>query len=197
MVPFEELQELWQSQPPRLPAAFDVRGLTEELRRFGRNQTWINLIKLFLLAFVFLRMLDIFRWPPTAVFGAVLMFTGLLIYVVLDWRNQIGISRLDFSSPSMEFIRCAHRRLRHQLNPMRRLFWLIAICVGGGFNLIVSARSGRSGVGRIAEHLAASALPFIAYVIGARIREFRFRRECGAVLERLDALLRAMEEQSL
>ncbi len=196
MVRFEELQQLWQNQPPQAPAAFDVRGLTAELRRFGRRQTWINSLKVILLIATFVRILTRTREAPLGIAGVVLMYIGLTIYLVFDWRNQVGISRLDFSAPSVAFVRQARVRLQYQLNPMRRVFWLLAITVGGGFNLVLLAHPGGPLSTVIARHLTATALPFAAYVLGLKIRAFRFRRECGAVMERLEALIRTMEEQS-
>ncbi|SPE36102.1 conserved membrane hypothetical protein [Candidatus Sulfopaludibacter sp. SbA3] len=195
-VPFDELQELWQSQSSRLPLGIDASGLSSELRRFGRQQTWINLIKVAVLIRLFWRILTASHWAPLAVSGLLLMYVGLVTYLVLDWRNQIGLSRLNFSAPSVEFIRDARLRLQHQLNPMRRVFWLLVVTVGGGFNLMMLADHGSSLLGRISEHLIATTLPFGAYVLGQRIRQFRFKRECGAVMERLDTLLRELEEKS-
>src|ERR1035438_4418945 len=163
MARFEELQELWQSQPAQPPVGFDLRGLTEELRRFGRRQNWINGIKVAVLAYALVRLTMPSRGAPWAVCGTLLMSAGLATYLVLDWRNQIGLSRLDFSSPSVEFIRQAQERLQHQLNPMRRVFWLLVVSVGGGFNLILLARHGATLAQRIEEHLFATALPFAAY----------------------------------
>jgi hypothetical protein len=197
MVRFEELQQLWQNQPPQAPPAFDVRGLTAELRRFGRQQTWINSLKVILLLVTFVRILTRTHQAPVAIAGMVLMYIGMITYLVLDWRNQIGISRLDFSAPSVEFIRQARARLQHQLNPMRRVFWLLVITVGGGFNLLLLGHPPGPLSQVVALHLAATAMPFALYVLGLKIRTFRFRRECGAVMERLEALIRAMEEQPL
>lgn len=195
MVRFEELQELWQNQPAQAPFGFDVRGLTEELRRFGHQQNWINGVKVASLAYAVVRLMMGSHGAPWAVCGTLLMSAGLVTYLVLDWRNQIGLSRLDFSSPSVEFIRHAQERLQHQLNPMRRVFWLLVVSVGGGFNLILLARHGATLAQRIGEHLFATALPFAAYVFGLKVRQFRFKRECGAVMERLDTLLQALEEK--
>lgn len=196
MAPFEELQELWQNQTaPFVPSA-DLRGVAEQLRRFGRNQMWINGIKLVVLVCATFRLVTRFHWAPLAAGGAILMFSGLLLYLVLDWRNQIGLSRLDFSAPSVEFVRRTRERLRHQLNPMRKLFWVLVVTIGGGLNLILLARPEKPGLQRIADHVGVTALPFFAYVVGVKIREFRFRRECGAVLEKVESLLRHMGEQA-
>lgn len=193
MARFEELQELWQGQEETAPIPFDARGLSEELRSFGRRQTQINVLKAALMVVMLVRIVTRFHWSLLPACGAALMFAGLLRYLVLDWRNQIGISRLDFSSPSVEFVRDAYERLQHQLNPMRRHFWMLVLSIGGGLNLMLLQAHGASMSKRISEHLTATALPFVAYILGAKIREFRFRRECGAVLERLTGLLRAME----
>jgi hypothetical protein len=195
MVRFEELQQLWQNQPRQAVSGFDVRGLTEQLRRFGRQQAWINSLKVVLLVVTFVRMLTRSGEAALGIAGAVLMAIGLSIYLVLDWRNQIGISRLDFSAPSVDFVRQARERLRHQLNPMRRVFWLLVITVGGGLNMLLLAHPGAPLSRVIAGHLVATTLPFAAYVLGQKIRTFRFRRECGAVMERLEALVQTMEEQ--
>ncbi len=194
MVRFEELQQLWQNQAASAPAAFDARGLSKELRAFGRNQAWINSLKVAILAFAFVRIVTRLHWNLYSIAGVVLVYTGTVTYLVLDWRNQIGISRIDFSAPSMEFVRRAHERLRHQLNPMRRVFWFLILTVGGGANLLVRVPPVGTLAQQVWRHSVATAMPFAAYVLACRIREFRFRRECGAVLERLDALLRAMEQ---
>jgi hypothetical protein len=196
MAHFEELQELWQNQASPFVRPMDVRGVAEQLRRFGRNQMWINGIKLTLLVSLNFRLMSQAHWALLPVAGTILMFIGLLLYLVLDWRNQIGLSRLDFSAPSVEFVHRTRERLQHQLNPMRKLFWVFVVTIGGGFNLILMGRSQHSGAARIADHVGATALPFFAYVLGVRIREFRFRRECGAVLEKVDALVRNMEDQA-
>jgi hypothetical protein len=196
MAAFEELQDLWQQQPDRATVQFDARGLSEELRRFGRNQMWINGAKVLLTIFVFYRLMSRTHGSVQSICGTVLLLTGIVIYLVLDWRNQIGLSRLDFSAPSAEFVRLAYERLRHQLNPMKRVFWLEVVCMAGGLNLIILARPSLSPGLRIANHVGATALPFFAYLIGIKVREFRFKRECGAVMERLKALLQSLEEHA-
>ena len=195
MARLEELQQLWQSQPARGPAEFDLRGLTGQLRCFGRQQTYINSVKLILLAATFVRMTTEAGGRPLALGGIVLMYIGFVTYLVLDWRNQIGISRLDFSTASVEFVHQARERLRNQLDPMRRVFWLLVVTVGGGFNLLLFAQPHGPLVTVIALHMGATALPFAGFVWGIKIREFRFRRECGAVIERLEELVRALEEE--
>lgn len=197
MAPFEELQELWQKQPEPAPLAFDARGLTEQLRRFGRNQTCINLFKVAMLVWVFYRLLTHTHFAPLEVTGTALLFIGLVVYLVLDWRNQIGLSRLEFSAPSAEFVHKAHQRLCHQLNPMCRVLWLEVVCIAGGLNLILLSRPPASLAMRIGNHLGVTALPFAAYVFGEKIRAFRFKRECGAVMERLETLLHSLEEHQL
>ena len=196
MAPFEELQELWQTQAAPLATSLDVRGVAEELRRFGRNQMWINGVKLVVMVSMCASLVRKSQGAPLAVAGTILLFCGLLLYIVLDWRNQIGLSRLDFSAPSVEFVKGTRERLRHQLNPMHRLFWVFILTIGGGCNLLVLAGSVRSGAARIPDHVLATVLPFIGYAVGVKIRQIRFRRECGAVLEKVDTLLRNMENQA-
>jgi hypothetical protein len=192
-VPFEELQELWQSQRAPLLFSLDVRGVPEQLRRFGRNQAWINSFKLCLISYMSISLVAIRHWAPLAICGGLLFLGGLLLYLVLDWRNQIGLSRMDFSAPSVEFVQRAHQRLQQQLNPMRRLFWVFELSIGGGLILLLLSQPAHH---RIGDYIGAAALPFVAYVLGERIRRFRFRRECGAVLEKVESLLKTMESQA-
>ncbi len=145
---------------------------------------------------MFVRLMTIGYGSVLAIAGVALMYFGLVTYVVMDWRNQIGISRLDFSAPSVEFVHRARQRLQHQMNPMRKLFWFFLLTLGGGFNLFLLSRPRGTLTVMIVRHLTATTLPFASYVLGVKIREFRFRRECGAVMERLDTLVRALEERT-
>src|SRR5581483_10858770 len=152
-------------------------GLAGGLRRYGRQQNYINLVRVALVIFCLWGPILRFHWNPSAICGAVLIFGGMAIYLFLDWRNQIGLSRLDFSLPALQFIREARRRLQHQLNPMRRVFWLILVSVGGGLNLLEVAKPRAPLPQTIARHVLATALPFVAYAFVIKIRRFRFRKE--------------------
>jgi len=195
MVPFEELQELWQSQPTALaePAARRVTELTEAFRRYGRRQNYINVVRLGAVLFQIVWMLKTLRTPLTLCALALLVL-GESVYLFSDWRNQLGIARLNFTGPSLEFVRTAIQRLRDQRNPQH--FWLLVATVAGGMNLLVLARGQHfTLLERIASHLTACAGPFAAVVLGLKIRGRRWRYECLPLVERLREIERALEER--
>jgi len=199
MVPFEELQDLWQSQPAALAEldAHRAAELTEAFRRYGRRQNYINSVRLGLLLFLNVWVLKAPQGPLTVI-GLSLMALGLSIYLFTDWRNQLGIARLNFTEPSLEFVRSTLKRLFDQRDPMRPHFWLLVATLAGGMNLLVLARDPRlAPLERVAHHLSACAAPFAAYVLALKIRGKRWRYECLPLVERLRAIERALEESEI
>src|SRR5689334_709864 len=104
MVEFDELRHLWQSQDqPDTPRALDGRAMTEVLRKFHRRQTVVNCLRAVLLVFFLIWGPMHARNLPTLA-GVILFIIGAAIYLFVDWRNQIGIARLDFTRPSVDFV---------------------------------------------------------------------------------------------
>jgi hypothetical protein len=200
MVPFEELQELWQSQPAANaePAALRATELTEAFRRYGRRQNYFNVVRLGAVLFQIVWMLIKTLRTPLILCGLALLVLGESVYLFSDWRNQLGIARLNFTGPSLEFVRTSIQRLYEQRNPVRKHFWLLVVTVAAGMNLLVLA-SGQhfTLLERIAYHLTACATPFAAVVLGLKIRGKRWRYECLPLVERLRAIERALEERGI
>jgi hypothetical protein len=197
MVPFEELQELWQSQPTALapPNAVRAAELTEAFRRYGRRQNYINVFRLSAVLFQILWVLIKTIRTPLTLCGLALLVLGESVYLFSDWRNQLGIARLNFTEPSLEFVRTTIQRLFDQRNPVRQHFWLLVVTVAGGMNLLVLAKDRHFALlERIAYHLTACATPFAACVLGLQIRGKRWRYECLPLVERLRAVERALQE---
>lgn len=198
MVRFEELQDLWQNQQDRPAVHLDPRGLTDDLRRFGRRQTYINLAKVALIIadFTFLWVRQ--RHSLLAIAGGLVMLAGLVFYLFLDWRNQIGISRMNFSEPSVAFVHQALARLHQQRDPFEKCFWPLIISVSGGLNLLLWGTAGGAPLERqIVRHLTATALPFAAYAIGLKIRAKRYELECRPIETKLRTMLSALQERAL
>jgi hypothetical protein len=125
-----------------------------------------------------------------------LLVLGESVYLFSDWRNQLGIARLNFTGPSLEFVRTSIQRLSEQRNPLRRHFWLLVVTVAGGMNLLALARGQHfTLLERLAYHLTACAAPFAAVVLGLKIRGKRWRYECLPLVERLRAIERALQEK--
>lgn len=199
MVAIEDLQRLWQSQPVALAeskaAATRAAELTEAFRRYGRRQNYFNMVRLSLVVFQIVWVLIKARRMPVALCGQALLVVGESIYLFSDWRNQLGIARLNFTEPSLEFVRTTIQRLYDQRDPMRQHFWLLVVTLAGGLNLLFLANDYRFTLMQIvANHLTACATPFAAYVLGLKIRGKRWRYECQPLVERLRAVEQALEE---
>ena len=198
MVEFEELRHLWQSQAqPETALALDGRTMTEVLRKFHFRQTIINCVRagLLLFAVIFVPVKSHMAFAP--VLGVVLLTIGMTIYLVEDWRNQIGIARLDFSKPSADFVENSVQRLQDMRYPFRRTLWVFLTSAVAGMNLISWTPADHATLFRtVIMHANATAFPFFAYWLGVRIRAKRFDMECRPIMEKLAAMKHAMQEHS-
>jgi hypothetical protein len=199
MAPLEEFQELWQNQSTALlsPDTGRAAELTAAFRRYGRRQNYINAGRLGVVFFQIIWMLLKGRRTPLSLCGLALVALGESVYLASDWRNQLGIARLNFTEPSLEFLRTTIQRLYDQRDPMRRHFWFLVVTLAGGINLLVLDKPHVTLPGRIAWHLTGCATPFAAYVIGLKIRGMRWRHECLPLIERLRAMERGLEESEI
>jgi hypothetical protein len=200
MVPFEELKELWQNQPVALaePDALRAAELTEAFRRYGRRQNYFNIVRLGAVLFQIVWVLLKASRTPLNLGGLSLLVLGESVYLFSDWRNQLGIARLNFTEPSLEFVRTTLKRLFDQRDPMRPHFWMLVVTLAGGMNLLMLTKDGRlSTLERVAYHLTACATPFAAYVLGLKIRGRRWRHDCLPLVERLRDIERALQESEI
>src|SRR5262245_26586444 len=121
MAPFDELQTLWQSQnPPVAPAA--VAGA---FRRYGRRRDLINIAKVLMIAFVIVRILLRLRQEPLEMAAILLVLATAAIATAAEWRIQRRIARLDFSTPSIDFVRGTIAHLKAQRNPYHTPAYLL------------------------------------------------------------------------
>ena len=93
----EELRQLWQSQPQPPAAAADSRGMKAALRRFGRRQNLIYAVKAALMVALAWLSLSWLGHSVLTAMGAALFLSSALGLLFTDWRNQLGIARLDWS----------------------------------------------------------------------------------------------------
>lgn len=197
MVEFDELRQLWQKQAqPDYALALDGRAMREVLRRFHRRQTVINCLRASLLLFMAIFVPIRAHMAPAVVAGIAFLFVGAAIYLVEDWRNQIGIARLDFTKPSVGFVETSLRRLEDMRYPFRRTFWVFLVSVVCGMNLI-SWPHHSTVFKTVLMHTNATAFPFLAYWLAAKVRAKRFDLECRPIMEKLLAMRQAVEEQTV
>jgi hypothetical protein len=196
MAQFEELQQLWQQQPERAIALLDAAALSSAFRRYGRRHDLINVGKVILIACQLIFLVAQLRHRPLALFGACLADFSAILFLVSDWRTQRAIARLNFAEPSVGFLRTAIARLNAQRNPFRTREFYIAM---GGFwigcNLMFTSHWRQMTLLRAFTGVAfTTATPFAAYAFGRWVRGKRFEKECRPLIDRLESVLRTIEE---
>ena len=199
MAPFEELQQLWQSQPQVEPRALgaESRGMATALRRFRRRQYVINGVKLAAMLWMTWFLLSRLRLSVWSAIGVALFLAGFISALILDWRIQSAIARLDFTCPSAEFVDATLERLRDPNAPFRRNGWVCIALVAASVNVMYSrASAGQELSTRIASHAAITLFLAAAFALGLKVRAKRYAIEYRPLLERLAALKAAIEERA-
>ena len=195
MAQFEELQRLWLRQPQCPTLSGDAASLRGAFRRYGRRNDLIYLGKGIVIASLLILMMSLLRHRPIATFGACLaVFSGVLFFIS-DWRTQRAIARLNFASPSVEFLRSAIGRLEAQRDPFQTREFRIA---WGGFWIgcnLIFADKWYLMTPPLAIAILACIIGgyFVAYASARRVRGKRFQKECQPLIERLEVVLQTME----
>ena len=198
MAPFDELQTLWQSQAAAPAREFDPLLLRREFHKFGRRHDIINFIKLLLIVAVLVRAIVVFRHSPFVLLSTTMVLFFAIIALVAEWRIQRGIAKLDFSAPSLHFVRGAIEHMKAQRNPFHRREYVIlygAILIG--YNLITVALWDKLTVPRrISTHALATTFPLLLYALGRFVRAKRFNADYRPLIERLSMLHQRLEERA-
>ena len=194
MAPFEELQELWQNQPPPATRQPDGTALTRELERYGRKRNLINVVKTVLVLAQISWMIAQFRRTPLALAGALWIAAAEVVFIVLDWRRQWAIAHLNFLEPSLGFVERAVARLREDARLFRKQFSLVVLSIAAGMNLINLGTIHGSVAHRVAGHIESTAVAVLAWRLGAWLREKRVEVERRPLIAQLTALQRAFKD---
>jgi hypothetical protein len=193
MVQFEELQSLWQQSPA--PCAIP-EALTHDFRGYGRTQKIINIVKLVLVASLLGSGLLYVRHSPWTLAGVALIAAGAARLMAIDWHNQRELARIDFSEPSVDFVRHAISRLKTQRDPFRRQYRAFLLLIAVGMNAIYAGILRGPLPSRLIWHAAALLLPVAGYRLGMWVRRNRFDHECRPLIERLETLQAALENSN-
>jgi len=197
MTRFEELQEIWQSQPQDAAVTLDIRGTTDTLRRFGRRQNLINGGKaIFIFAqlcFCFYRL----GVSLTTVIGEGLFVAGLANLLLADWRAQISIAQLDFTSPSVSFIEDALERMRDPNAAYRKRLGLNLLLVCIGYNILEISRLTAATFwrGLLVQGGVTALLVVLVFTVGLTFHAKRCEMEYRPIKARLTAMRQALEDQ--
>jgi hypothetical protein len=197
MTRFEELQQIWQNQPQEAAVELDIRGTTDALQRFGRRQHLINTFKaICILSQVFycFYRLGVTRWT---VVGEALLVTGLANLLLSDWRTQLDIARLDFSSPSVSFIDTALARMRDPNAGYRQRLGLNLLLICVGYNVLEFSKLSQDTLAhRLALQVGATALILVGtFTFSLKLHAKRCELEYRPIKTRLLAMKQALEDQ--
>ena len=192
MAQFDELQTLWQTQPSAATPPFDPAPLSGAFRRFGRRQDIINVAKFAIVIWAVVRCFTAFRDRPltSVALGGILLSAAVAL--VAEWRIQRGIARLNFTAPSIDFVRAAVARLHAQRNPYHtRAYLFLFTAIFAAYNLITYAAWQRLTVERrILLHGLASISPIILYAFVADVERRRLwvceGPPCSGAFEEID-----------
>jgi len=196
MARFEELQQLWQHQPEGGFSRRDAAELTQAFGRYGRRNDWIGALKIAVIAIQLCFLVSVFRHRPLMLFGACVMDFSALYFMLYDWRKQRAIARMDFASPSVEFVRAAIVRLKAQRHPFNtREFYIALTGFWAGCAIMVAGRWSKMSY---PENLIFPAtllvMPFAGFAFGRWVRAKRFENECRPLIDRLERVLATMQE---
>jgi hypothetical protein len=199
MTRFEELQQIWQSQPQDEAPPLDIRGTTDELRRFGRRQHLINSVKaicILLQAWYCLARIGVTLWSVT---GEALLVAGLSNLLLADWRTQLGIAKLDFSSPSASFVEEALERMRHPNAGYAERLGLNMLLICVGYNVLELSRTSSHGLlYRLAIQLGVTVFMLVATLTaGLKMHAKRCELEYRPIKSRLLAMRQSLEDRQL
>jgi hypothetical protein len=200
MARFEDLQQLWQRQPERVRGVDPSTAMTlsRAFERYGRRHDRIYMLKLAVLLADCL-FLEWLLWGRTAAMsGAAVAIGSAILFVIVDWREQRSISRLNFAAPSLVFIQAAIARLEAQRDPFRKPgFWgaIAGVWIGANMMIIPRWLSGQRPWWLLGHGIATAAVG-IGCTIGRWLRRRRFKRECVPLIESLRAVLETIQGEA-
>jgi hypothetical protein len=198
MARFEELQELWQSQPAPLVSGQEAASLAGAFARYGRRQDLINLAKVAILAWQLVYLFDRLWNHSLALLGALLTDAALVCFLVYEWRGQRAIARLNFAASSRDFLKSAIARLNAQRDPFHtRQGYLMLGGAWVGLSLLVAGKWQNVSIPSLAAREGICAVFVWALLpIGTWMRGKRWNLECQPLVERLTALLEGNGEKT-
>jgi hypothetical protein len=176
MKELEELQGLWQQQ----------HLLVGEMARYQQRQFGINTIKTVTVAALLALVYAIaarFLHEPLVLAGFLVMAVSIVTFLVMYWRKQFRIARLDFSAPSREFMNSAVALLLGERQVFRAPALVMALLVLVGMNvMLLGLHSGPL------LHVINSLEIVAACWFGLTVRKRRFQRENQPLVDRLSAI---------
>ena len=193
MAQFEKLQELWQQQPPVTP---DCTALGNALARYGRRREWISLAKVVGVVLIIAWELSLIHYSVRSFAGLGMLIAGAGTVLWIEWRNNRALSRLNFAAPPAAFVRAAIGSLTSQRDLIRKFYWPFLLAIIAAM-LLMSWDGLRTKPmwSRCVWVLIDSAVSYGAIELGLRVRVRRFEKQGRPLLDRLERMREALEEE--
>jgi hypothetical protein len=189
MAQFDQLQDLWQGQAGPAVSPEEALRVARSVRGYARRQRLIGAGKAVVIAAVLAGSIVRSQGNVPAIAGLALVGLAAAALLIRDWRDQRALERLDFSAPSVGFVRATIGRLLAQRDPFRRYYWPFMGAAVLATNLALAQTH------RLWLRVVFSGLPFVAFEAGLWVRRKRFEAECRPVIDQLSALRSALEER--
>ncbi|MCA9732703.1 MAG: hypothetical protein H6696_00185 [Deferribacteres bacterium] len=200
---FENLKGLWQQQKFAVGEKNlqkDMPQIMKKLHQFEKKNTRINFVKTVAISLILLLLgihLDGFSAvPPTSMAGFVWMICVTLVFIILYWKMQFQLDHLDMQLESGVFLRNASRLLEKQKWLFRWPFRFFVLAMLLGVNLTtISSTLNMVLWEKIALHSGSSFIILLAFFLGIKIRQIRFKKEIDPLLVEIGHLIHQLEDK--
>lgn len=190
MEQFDALQALWKRHGSRDASGLLAGALAARLKRYGRYELSIGMLKIGLVSAA---VVPAVWWllrarPASPVMTAGVLWSAAAIgaLVILQWREQRALARLDYAAPSAEFINAAIDTLERVQSSAVTHAQFLAGALIIGLNAIAWGSAVPAGpLARTLVHAACTLLPLGAYRVGVAVRRGRAEKALGPLLRQL------------
>jgi F0F1-type ATP synthase assembly protein I len=190
MFKIEELQDTWQKQAVSDVADYNTtsKSIIEKIKTTERKIYRINIFKtvglLIIFSILFYMMKEIEDKSILLYLGTGIIAISTIVFLIIYWKNQFRIKKLNFNLPELKFIDDSIEKIRSQKSFFQRLFLYLIICMILGINIIYFdlLSEYRSSI-RLNFHLLYSLLFVGLYFIGLKIREKKFKKELQPLID--------------
>jgi len=189
---FEEMASLWQknktvqNESRKLNSSVIAKKIkqTEKMLR-ARNIFKTLAIILIFSSFVYYLIITK-MFSGLIMIGTLILIVGTILFMIIYWRNQFSMKKLDFLLPEQDFIDDTIQKIEIQKIDFKRLFFYYILLLTVGINVIYfDIFHAYEFMIRILIHSGYSLFLFLLYFAGIRIREKVFNSKFNPLLQEL------------
>lgn len=202
MKEFEELQLIWKSsvKEKKDNNLNQVPGkILEKLKKLEGFQHRINMIKILSVS-VILSLLIIIPSVTgiksiTVYFGLGIIILSTVLFMLVYFKNQFNIRKLDFTAEAKDFTDQTLNSLKKQNNLFRLPFLIFILAMIAGSNVLLIGLKG-SSAGKLSDILKSTALIALFSFIGYFIRLRRIKKEITPIMDELINLKESLTREA-